>query len=80
MAIVRGSRTIIPGPEERYEEEDMVYIIARHHATQSVVELSGNSQVDIRNMMMLGGSRIGVRIANELQNKINVKLVEYNAD
>ena len=80
VAIVRGSRTIIPGPEERYEEDDMVYIIARHHATQSVVELSGNSQVDIRNMMILGGSRIGVRIANELQNKINVKLVDYNAD
>ena len=80
VAIVHGSRTIIPGPEERYEEEDMVYIIARHHATQSVVELSGNSQVDIRNMMILGGSRIGVRIANELQNKINVKLVDYNAD
>jgi trk system potassium uptake protein TrkA len=80
VAIVRGSRTIIPGPEDRYEEEDMVYIIARHHATQSVVELSGNSQVDIRNMMILGGSRIGVRIANELQNKINVKLVDYNAD
>ena len=80
VAVVRGSRTIIPGPEDRYEEEDMVYIIARHHATQSVVELSGNSQVDIRNMMILGGSRIGVRIANELQNKINVKLVDYNAD
>lgn len=80
VAIVRDSRTIIPGPEVRYEEEDMVYIIARHHATQSVVELSGNSQVDIRNMMILGGSRIGVRIANELQNKINVKLVDYNAD
>ncbi len=80
VAIVRGSRTIIPGPEDRYEEEDMVYIIARHHATQSVVELSGNSQVEIRNMMILGGSRIGVRIANELQNRINVKLVDYNAD
>ena len=80
VAIVRGSRTIIPSIEDCYEEEDMVYIIARHHATQNVVELSGNSQVDIRNMMILGGSRIGVRIANELQSKINVKLVDYNAD
>ena len=65
VAIVRGSRTLIPGTEDRYEEEDMVYIIARHNSAQSVVELSGNSQVDIRNMMILGGSRIGVRIANE---------------
>ena len=80
VAIVRGSRTIIPGPDDRFEEEDVVYIITRHHATQSVVELSGNHQVDIRNMMILGGSRIGVRIANELQNKVNVKLVDYNVD
>ncbi|MBO7199062.1 MAG: Trk system potassium transporter TrkA [Alistipes sp.] len=80
VAVVRGSRTFIPGPEDRYEEEDMVYIIARHNSTQSVVELSGNSQVDIRNMMILGGSRIGVRIANELQNKVNIKLVDYNSD
>ena len=80
VAIVRGSRTIIPGPEDRYEEEDMVYIIARHHSAQSVVELSGNRQVEIRNMMILGGSRIGVRIANELQNSVNVKLVDYNSD
>jgi trk system potassium uptake protein TrkA len=80
VAIVRGSRTIIPNSEDRFEAEDIVYIIARHHATQSVVELSGSRQVEIRNMMILGGSRIGVRIANELQSKINVKLVDYNAD
>jgi trk system potassium uptake protein TrkA len=80
VAIVRGSRTIIPGSEDRYEAEDMVYIIARHNSAQSVVELSGNRQVEIRNMMILGGSRIGVRIANELQNSVNVKLVDYNSD
>lgn len=31
-------------------------------------------------MMILGGSRIGKRIAKELQNEINVKLVDYNAE
>ena len=80
VAIVRGSRTIIPSPDERYEEEDMVYVICRHNATQSVVELSGRLEVEIRNMMILGGSRIGVRIANELQNDVNIKLVDYDAD
>ncbi len=80
VAIVRGSRTIIPTPEERYEEEDMIYAICRHNATQSVVELSGRGEVEIRNMMILGGSRIGVRIANELQNDVNIKLVDYDAD
>ena len=80
VAIVRGSRTIIPTADDRYEEEDMIYVLTRHSATQKVVELSGRREYEIRNMMILGGSRIGVRIANELQNDINVKLVDYNAD
>ena len=80
VAIVRGSHTIIPTADERYEEEDMVYVICRHNATQRIVELSGRREVEIRNMMILGGSRIGVRIANELQNDVNVKLVDYDAD
>ena len=80
VAIVRGSKTIIPSIEDRFEEEDMVYAITRHNATHRVVELSGRKEVEIRNMMILGGSRIGVRIANELQNEVNVKLVDYDAD
>ena len=80
VAIVRGSKTIIPTADDRFEEEDMVYAISRNSATHRVVELSGRREVEIRNMMILGGSRIGVRIANELQNDINIKLVDYNAD
>ena len=80
VAIVRGSKTIIPRRYERFEEEDMVYAITRHNATHRVVELSGRREVEIRNMMILGGSRIGVRIANELQDDVNIKLVDYDAD
>ena len=58
----------------------MVYVIARNNATQRIVEQSGRSEVVIRNMMILGGSRIGVRIARELQEDVNIKLVDYNAD
>lgn len=80
VAIVRGSKTIIPSIDDRFEEEDMVYVIVRHSAASRVAELSGQHQVDVRNMMILGGSRIGVRIANELQNSVDIKLVDYNAD
>ena len=80
VAIVRGSQTIIPRPDEPFEEEDMVYVITRSNNISKVVELSGRREEAIRNMMILGGSRIGVRIANELQNKVNIKLVDYDAD
>ena len=80
VAIVRGSRTIIPNADDSYEEGDIVYVIARNNATQRVVEQSGRKEVVIRNMMILGGSRIGVRIARELQEDVNIKLVDYNAE
>ena len=80
VAIVRGTQTIIPTPDDIYEADDVIYVIARHNATQRVVELSGRSEVTIRNMMILGGSRIGVRIAKELQNDVDVKLVDYTSD
>ena len=49
VAIVRGSRTIIPTADDRYEEEDMIYVLTRHSATQKVVELSGRREYEIRN-------------------------------
>lgn len=79
VAIVRGTQTIIPTATDRYEEEDMVYAIVRRGAAQRVVELSGRHDSVIRNMMILGGSRIGIRIATELQNEVNIKMVEYDA-
>ena len=78
VAIVRGTQTMIPSINDRYEENDMVYTIVRHGATQRVVELSGHHEVLIRNMMILGGSRVGIRIATELQNEVNIKMVELD--
>jgi trk system potassium uptake protein TrkA len=80
VAIVRNSRTIIPGPEDRYEEDDMVYIIARHDSVGEIMALSGQGNVDIKNMMVLGGSRIGVQIAQAMQEDVNIKLIDYNSD
>ena len=80
VAIIRGAKTIIPKSEDVYKEGDMVYVIARNSATQHVIEQSGRKEVVIRNMMILGGSRIGVRIARELQEDVSIKLVDYNAE
>ncbi len=61
-------------------EGDVIYVIARQDAVHRVMEFSGRSNIEIRNMMILGGSRIGIRIATELQEEINIKLVDYNAE
>ena len=80
VAITRDGQTIIPSDEERFIEGDGAYIIARHDAIQQVMELSGQKSISVKNMMILGGSRIGVRVAMELQDEINIKLIDYNAE
>ena len=80
VAILRGGKTLIPHGADTYMVGDVLYIIARHDSVNEVMALSGQGDVYIKNMMILGGSRIGVQIAQAMQNEVNVKLVDYNED
>ena len=80
VAISRNGKTLIPHGADSYMVGDMVYIIARHDSVGDIMSLSGQGDVNIKNMMILGGSRIGVQIAQAMQEDVNVKLIDYNAD
>ncbi len=80
VAISRNSQTIIPRPEERFMAGDVVSVISRQDAVSEVMEFSGMHSIEINNMMILGGSRIGVQIAKALEDSINIKLIDYNGD
>lgn len=80
VAIARDGQTIIPQHSDLFLEGDLVYMIVRHDAVHEIMELSGQHSVAINNMMILGGSRIGIQIAAALQNEVNIKLIDYNAD
>lgn len=80
VAISRAGETIIPRGDDVFQDNDTIYVITNQESIQTVMEFSGKSNVEINNLMILGGSRIGVRIATELQDQVNVKLVDYNAE
>ncbi|MFI3319210.1 MAG: Trk system potassium transporter TrkA [Rikenellaceae bacterium] len=80
VAIARNGSTIIPHKEESFEEGDVVYVITRRDYIDEVLDLSGRSNIEINNLMILGGSRIGIRVAMELQNDVNIKLVDYSEE
>ena len=80
VAITRGTQTIIPRGQDEFFEGDTVYAISRKDAARGVMELSGQQSVEVKSLMILGGSRIGVRVANELQDEMDIKMVEYNGE
>ena len=80
VAIARGDETIIPHGEDIFFEGDMVYVISNRESVKEVITYSGNRNIDIKTLMILGGSRIGTHVARELEDEIAVKLVEYDEE
>ncbi len=80
VAIARGDETIIPHGEDSFYEDDMVYVITNRESVKEVVAYSGNRNIDIKTLMILGGSRIGKHVARALEDEVSVKLVEIDAE
>ncbi len=80
VAITREGQTIIPRSSETFREGDTIYVISNRESLGRLTGHAGKSDTRIKGLMILGGSRIGVRVASALQDEANVKLVEYNRD
>ena len=80
VAISRDGETIIPRGSDQFKVGDNIYVIANQHAAKDAMAFSGKANIDIKNMMILGGSRIGARVAAELQDEVNIKLVDYTPE
>lgn len=78
VAILRRNKTIIPRGTTQFQDGDLVYFIIRPESVNKVVEMSGREMVGIKNIMILGGSRIGVNTAHTLSESYNVKLIELD--
>lgn len=80
IAISRDNKTIIPKKDEVYELNDMVYILANHTAVQEVLEFSGKTNIRVRDLMILGGGKVGMMVAKALERHTNIKLIENNRE
>jgi len=78
VAITRNSKTIIPRGNDRYQKNDLLYIITSQTGIDNLTNYIGKKKYNIKNVMILGGSRIGKKTAKTLEKKYNVKLLEKN--
>ncbi|HDS06624.1 MAG TPA: Trk system potassium transporter TrkA [Bacteroides sp.] len=78
VAITRHGRTLVPKGDDRFEVDDMVYVISSKTGLKELYKYSGKKQFEVRNIMILGGSRIGWKTADSLGNQHYVKLIEVD--
>lgn len=80
VAIVRNSRTIIPTGGNHLRRHDLVFVISDTQSIDEIIEFTGNPKICIKSVMVLGGSRIGLRAAQALANDFSVKLIEIDRE
>ncbi len=80
VAILRDNKTIIPHGHNRFMRNDHAYFIAQPDGVDKVLKLSKKPAFPIKNVMILGGSRVGIHTARRLSKTYNIKLVEKDKE
>jgi len=80
VAIQRGHDSIIPRGEDVVLPSDILYIITDTKGRTFIQEKMGVSGFNVKNVMILGGSRIGVKLAKKLEKCCYVKLFEKSRE
>ncbi|MEM7296642.1 MAG: Trk system potassium transporter TrkA [Bacteroidota bacterium] len=76
VAILRDHETIIPYGENKFLKNDHAYFIAQPDGVERVTALAGKESFEIKNVMILGASKVGINTAKTLSKKYNIKLIE----
>jgi trk system potassium uptake protein len=78
VAITRNSDTIIPRGGDQFLPGDLVYLLTNRGGVREIMKYCGKEDIVVRNTMILGGSRIGIKTAKDMENHSNVKLIEID--
>jgi len=80
VAIHRGDNTFLPDGDTIFEPNDLVYVITKPDACDQLMELGGKKKVDVDNIMIVGGGRVGKVIAKKMEKEVNIKLIEKDKE
>ncbi|MCH2214106.1 MAG: Trk system potassium transporter TrkA [Flavobacteriales bacterium] len=75
-AILRNNETIIPNKDSRFLINDHAYFCANPEGLNRVLEVFKKDRLEIKHIMILGGSSVGYHAARALSKRYRVKLVE----
>ena len=78
-AIFRRGKGIVPDGHQVIEADDEVFFIAARKDIRAVMSELRKMDKPIKRIMLAGGGNIGKRLAESLESKYNVKLLERDA-
>jgi len=79
-AIKRENRTIIPRGNDEVQLGDIVYFTTTSDYIEKIREICGKRTITVKNIMIMGGSRIAIRISTSVGDEVRIKLIEADRE
>jgi len=76
VSVTKNGKTFIPWGDFIFQEKSTVNFLVKTKRLENLLELIGIPAVKTKRIMILGGSKIGRSLAEELQDKMSVRMVE----
>ena len=80
VAIHRKGRTIIPKGDDKFLNGDLSYVITKPEGIDQLLDIGGKERYEVKNIMIVGGGRIGKYTAMQLQDGFSLKLIEMDKE
>ena len=80
VAIKRNNKTIIPRGDDLLQYGDLIFVITKSCCASDVFSICGKEEFEVRNIVIVGASRIGVKAASLLEKNYNVSLIENDRE
>ena len=81
VAIARHNDTIIPKFDTKFKYHDLVFIISKREGMDMLMQYVGKQNIEVNNVMILGGSPIGEMLAKQLAKQIDtIKIIEMSRE
>ncbi|MBR4811246.1 MAG: Trk system potassium transporter TrkA [Bacteroidaceae bacterium] len=81
VAILREGETIIPSGNDTMQAGDLVYFMTMKKHIPHIRKIAGKEELpDVRDVIIMGGSRIAVRTAQLMPDYMNLKIIESDLD
>ena len=78
VALARGITTVIPGGNDTLMPQDQVFLMAGARDLPELMKFTGVTQQHSHRVMILGGGLVGSRVAQLLEETVNVTMIEKN--
>jgi trk system potassium uptake protein TrkA len=80
VCINRKNTTIIPRGEDILVPGDQIFVVCDKDLVSTIVKVTGKENVNIQDIMILGGGLIGRYVAKELEEEMNTKIIESRSE